>query len=287
MTVLVAVVAAGTGHPAGHRRRQRPAGGIHLEPRGRHARGRVGDVVRADVRLAEDRAGDGRGTGARVVVVDKECNLIADSDNSSLDRLVRPARDQQALAGSLASDVRYSATIGGDLRYVAAPVVQNYQAKAAVRLSLPEASVNEQVRQTVRWLMMFVVSVVLTAALVAWLLARSIASPLRRLARVAAELPEDLDLRADEGHGPARCVRVARALNSTAGRLSGILQRTQRVAADASHHLRTPFTGVRLRLEAIEDISDDGRVQAEARAATCRGRSAHAPHRPGAGAVAQ
>jgi len=207
-------------------------------------------------------------TGARVVVVDDQRNLIADSDNSSLDRLFDRPEINQALDGSLASDVRFSATIGGDLRYVAAPIVQNYAAKAAVRLSLPEASVNQQVQQTARWLIIFVVSVVLTAALVAWLLARSIASPLRRLARVAAALPEDLDLRADETHGPAEVRGVARALNSTGARLSGILQRTQRVAADASHHLRTPLTGVRLRLEAIEDISDDARVQGEARAAT-------------------
>jgi signal transduction histidine kinase len=190
-------------------------------------------------------------TGARVVVVDNNRNLIADSDNSSLDRLFDRPEINQALAGSLASDVRASATIGGDLRYVAAPVVQNYAPQAAVRLSLPEDSVNEQVRRTGRWLIIFVVSVVLTAALVAWLLARSIASPLRRLARVAAELPEDLDLRADEGHGPREVRAVAKALNSTARRLSGILQRQQRVAADASHHLRTPLTGVRLRLEAI------------------------------------
>lgn len=207
-------------------------------------------------------------TGARVVVVDGSKNLIADSDNSSLDRLFDRPEINQALAGSLASDVRYSSTMGGDLRFVAAPIVQNYQATAAVRLSLPEESVNQQVRQTGQWLIVFVVSVVLTAALVAWLLARSIASPLRRMASVAAELPEDLDLRADESTGPAEVRAVAKALNSTASRLSGILQRTQRVAADASHHLRTPLTGVRLRLEAIEDISADSRVQTEARAAT-------------------
>jgi signal transduction histidine kinase len=207
-------------------------------------------------------------TGARVVVVDENRNLIADSDNSSLDRLFDRPEVNEALDGGLASDVRYSTTMGGDLRYVAAPVVQNYSVKAAVRLSLPESSVNDQVRQTAKWLIAFVVSVVLAAAIVAWMLARSIASPLRRVARVAAALPEDLDTRADEGHGPSEVRSVAKALNSTAGRLSGILQRTQRVAADASHHLRTPLTGVRLRLEAIEDISDDARVQVEARAAT-------------------
>jgi signal transduction histidine kinase len=207
-------------------------------------------------------------TGARVVVVRLDRSLIADSDNSSLDRLFDRPEIDDALAGSLRSDVRTSATLGEELRYVAAPVVQNYEVVAAVRLSLPESIVTEEVQETQRWLVVFVLTVVVAAALVAWLLARSIASPLQRVAHVAEGLPDDLELRADEGHGPAEVRAVARALNSTARRLSGILQRTQRVAADASHHLRTPLTGVRLRLEAIEDISDDAQVRAEARAAT-------------------
>ena len=42
----------------------------------------------------------------------------------------------------------------------------------------------------------FVVAVVIAAALVAWILANSISAPLRRVADVAAVLPEDLDARA-------------------------------------------------------------------------------------------
>lgn len=207
-------------------------------------------------------------TGARVVVVDLQRNLVADSDNSSLDRLFDRPEVNAALAGSLTSDVRPSATMGEELRYVAAPVIQDYDVVAAVRLSLPESIVDEAVRETQRWLSVFIVTVIIAAALIAWLVARSIASPLARVAQVAEDLPDDLDLRADEGHGPPEVRAVAVALNSTAGRLSGILRRTQLVAADASHHLRTPLTGVRLRLEAIEDISDQPDVQEEARAAT-------------------
>ena len=207
-------------------------------------------------------------TVARVVVVDDSRNLLADSDNSALDRSFDRPEIDAALAGSLTSDVRPSATVGEDLRFVAAPVVQDLGVVAAVRLSLPESIVDEEVRETARWLVVFVLSVIVAAGLIAWLLARSIAAPLRDLALVAHDLPDDLQQRAEEDRGPAEVRAVAKALNSTSRRLSGILQRTQRVAADASHHLRTPLTGVRLRLEAIEETSDDPSVQAEARAAT-------------------
>jgi signal transduction histidine kinase len=206
-------------------------------------------------------------TGARVVVVDAERTLIADSARSDLDRSFDRAEIDDALMGLLASDVRYSQTLATDLRYVAAPIVQNYQVVAAVRLSIPEYDVDDAIQGTLLWLITFVVAVVIAAALIAWLLARSITSPLQRLAEVAEGLPENLDLRADPNSGPAEVRKVATTLNMTAQRLSGILSRTQRVAADASHHLRTPLTGVRLRLEAIEDTASDTGVIDEAEAA--------------------
>ena len=207
-------------------------------------------------------------TGARVVVVDTAATLIADSSDSSLDRAFDRPEITEALEGFLTTDVRNSATLGTDLRYVAAPIIQNQQVSGAVRLSIPEDAVTNVVRSTQRWLLLFVVSVMAVAAVVAWLLARSIASPLRRLADVAHALPDDLALRASESDGPAEVRSVASALNATAGKLDGILARTERVAADASHHLRTPLFGVRLRLEAIEDITTDDAVRAEAVAAT-------------------
>lgn len=206
-------------------------------------------------------------TGARVVVVDSERTLLADSDQSGVDRSFDRPEIDDALLGLVASDVRYSNTLATDLRFVAAPVVQNYQIVAAVRLSLPEYDVDDAIQSTLLWLGAFVLSVVIAAALIAWLLARSIASPLTQLAAVAEALPDDLDRRADTTSGPEEVRKVADALNTTAVRLSSILARTQRVAAEASHHLRTPLTGVRLRLEAIEDTASDPEVAGEASAA--------------------
>jgi signal transduction histidine kinase len=80
-------------------------------------------------------------------------------------------------------------------------------------------------------------------------------------------MPQDLSIRADENHGTKEIRHAASALNSTASRLEGLLSRTQRVAADASHHLRSPLTGVRLRLEAISDLSQDPEVTTNADAA--------------------
>ncbi|MFM8156213.1 MAG: ATP-binding protein [Actinomycetes bacterium] len=207
-------------------------------------------------------------TGARVIVVGTDATLIADSSDSALDRAFDRPEITKALEGYLTTDVRSSSTLGTDLRYVAAPVVQNQQVSGAVRLSIPEDEVTNVVRSTQKWLLLFVISVMAVAAVVAWLLARSIASPLRRLADVAHSLPDDLTLRASETDGPTEVRSVASALNTTAGKLDGILARTERVAADASHHLRTPLFGVRLRLEAIEDITTEDAVRAEAIAAT-------------------
>ena len=207
-------------------------------------------------------------TGARVVVVDDSLVLVADSDNSGLDRSFDRPEVESALSGSLTSDVRYSATLGTDLRYVAAPVVKDEKVAAAVRLSLPEDRVTEAVRSTQIWLAAFVLAVVIAAAIVAWLLARSIAAPLEEVADVARILPEHLDLRAEENRGPKEVREVAVSLNSTASRLGEMIRRAQRVAADASHHLRTPLTGIRLRLEAIEETANDPAISAEAAAAT-------------------
>jgi signal transduction histidine kinase len=211
---------------------------------------------------------ESKSSGARVIVVDgRTKRLIVDSQGSELGRVFVRPEITHALNGDLASGVRPSETIGGPLRYTAAPVVKVNEVVAAVRLTLPEKDVNAIISRTRAALILFAVVMIFISAMIAWAIAEWISNPLRRLALVAKDLPEDLSLRAHTDEGPGEVRSVALALNETAERLGTLLGRMQRVAADASHHLRTPLTGVRLRLEAIEDVSDQNEVQHDAKAA--------------------
>lgn len=194
-------------------------------------------------------------TGARVVVVDAREMLMVDSNGSSVGGAFSRPEIVQALRGNLASSVRASRTLGADLRFVTAPVIRDGAIVAAVRLSMPQTRVIEAVRETLLWLALFVAALLAAGALLAVLVARSLARPVLALAAVARVLPTDLLARADERSGPREVREAAHALNRTARILDGVLRRTQAVAAEASHHLKTPLTGVRLRLEAIEDLT--------------------------------
>jgi signal transduction histidine kinase len=85
---------------------------------------------------------------------------------------------------------------------------------------------------------------------VAWILAGSIARPINALAGVARRMAGgELDARA-EPKGSSEQIQVASAFNEMADRLAAVLESQRAFVADASHQLRTPLTGIRLRLEA-------------------------------------
>jgi signal transduction histidine kinase len=222
---------------------------------------------RAELRSLAQRAS--RAAAGRVIVVDRRGRLLADSAGSGLRGRSYASRPEiaSALAGRPEQGERHSDSLGKDLLFTAVPVVSAGRPTGAVRVTQSVEAVSVRKRRDVLVLVGLALVALLLGLAVAWLLAGSLSRPLRALAGTARRVGHgELDARASvEGSTEQR--EVARSFNGMTERLSRALQSQRAFVANASHQLRTPLTGLRLRLEAASGRSPDPGVREELAAA--------------------
>jgi signal transduction histidine kinase len=222
------------------------------------ARGNVTGSAPAQVvdRLGQIVSGATVADRGRTLVVDGRGRVLADSDGTATPGEAYATAERPELGVALSQgrvDVRqrHSETLGEDLLLVTVPVADGGQVVGALRVSAPMGAVDASVRSS--WLRVSFIGlvVVLVGLGLAWILAGSIARPLEKLGAAAARLGRgDLDSRV-EPEGPREIDAVGRSFNRMADALSANLSAQRDFVANASHQLRTPLTGIKLRLEAI------------------------------------
>jgi signal transduction histidine kinase len=193
----------------------------------------------------------------RVVVTDRGGRVV--SDTAGLARrgtqyatAARPELRVALFRGQIDTRRRFSDSVGGELLLLTVPVVDHQRVVGAVRMSTPTAAIRDRVHES--WLRLAVigVGVILVGLALAWLLAGTVSRRVERLAAAAGRVGGgDLSEHVPE-EGPRELRSLAHSFNRMTRALAANLGAQRDFVANASHQLRTPLTGLRLRLESIE-----------------------------------
>ncbi|MFD5075959.1 ATP-binding protein [Streptomyces sp. NPDC058371] len=133
-----------------------------------------------------------------------------------------------------------------------------------VMVEEPRSSVTREVGRTLLIIAAVALLAVVAAVLLAVRQANRLASPLTDLAETAERLGSGDPRPRHKRYGVPELDRVADVLDGSAERIARMLTAERRLAADASHQLRTPLTALSMRLEEITLTDDPDTVKEEA-----------------------
>src|SRR3954467_7650210 len=211
----------------------------------------AGQLDRA-ARLRQLAQTSARAVGGRGIVVDARGRLLAASAGGGLRSASYATRPEirEALAGGVSQGTRFSSSLGQELLFTAVPIVERARRTGAVRVTQSVAAVRSEVRRDTLALVGLGLGALGLGLIVAWVLAGFLTRPLLNRAAAARRVEGgDLDARADES-GAREHRDVAHAFNDMTERLGQSMTAQREFMANAAHQLRTPLTGLRLRLEA-------------------------------------
>ncbi|MFF4604617.1 ATP-binding protein [Streptomyces sp. NPDC001339] len=134
----------------------------------------------------------------------------------------------------------------------------------SVTVQEPRSTINSEIGRTLLVILAVALLAILAAVVLAVRQGRRLTAPLIDLAETAERLGSGDPRPRHRRYGVQELDRVADVLDASAERIARMLTAERRLAADASHQLRTPLTALSMRLEEITVTDDPDTVKEEA-----------------------